>query len=378
MCTSPQNYTGLTVGAHTFSVRAIDESAQVDASPATYSWTVQTDTPPDTAILTTPPAQTLATSATFTFSGTDDHSSPEDLTFQCKLDSGAFASCTSPQSYSELAVGAHTFSVRAVDESAQVDASPATYSWTVQTDTVAPNTAIVTKPSARTSATSATFTFSGTDDHSSPEELIFECSLDGGAFALCTSPQSYSGLAATRHSFSVRAKDEFANVDPSPGTYAWVVHKERIRNGGLNTYVGPSRGPQFWVKNGFAATDGRDASVKKEGSASLRISGGRGTSKTLTQTVSLSGVAGDRFAFSFWARGASIPSAGTCQAQVLLFDGATLKSTKSVSCRTGTYARFQKRSLTFTAATTYTKAVIRFTYRKSSGKVWFDQVSLIR
>ena len=52
-------------------------------------------------------------------------------TFECKLDSAAFAPCSSPQSYSGLSVGNHTFQVRAVDNAGGVDPTPARYTWAV-------------------------------------------------------------------------------------------------------------------------------------------------------------------------------------------------------------------------------------------------------
>jgi Ca2+-binding RTX toxin-like protein len=41
-CVSPQNYIGLSVGNHTFDVRARDQANNVDATPATYTWEVIT------------------------------------------------------------------------------------------------------------------------------------------------------------------------------------------------------------------------------------------------------------------------------------------------------------------------------------------------
>ncbi|MFN7929037.1 MAG: Ig domain-containing protein [Blastocatellia bacterium] len=47
------------------------------------------------------------------------------------MDSGNWTACTSPQSYSGLANGAHTFQVRAKNAAGNVDPTPAIYPWTV-------------------------------------------------------------------------------------------------------------------------------------------------------------------------------------------------------------------------------------------------------
>jgi parallel beta-helix repeat protein len=81
---------------------------------------------PDTAITSAPPANTTNTSARF------DFTTPESAaTFQCKLDGGAYAACTSPKNYTALAAGAHNFSVRAIDPADNIDETPATYAWTI-------------------------------------------------------------------------------------------------------------------------------------------------------------------------------------------------------------------------------------------------------
>src|SRR5207249_4019211 len=65
--------------------------------------------------------------------------------------------------------------------------------------------------------------FSGTDNVTDPADLLFECSLDGAPFALCTSPSPYAGLARTPHTFAVRAIDQADNPDPSPATRTWTI-----------------------------------------------------------------------------------------------------------------------------------------------------------
>jgi PKD repeat protein len=84
-------------------------------------------------------------------------------------------------------------------------------------DTTPPETFIDSGPPASTSSTSATFTF-----HAS-EPSTFTCDLDGAGFVPCTSPQSYSGLAATSHTFQVVATDAATISDPTPASATWTV-----------------------------------------------------------------------------------------------------------------------------------------------------------
>ena len=88
-------------------------------------------TPPDTVLDSTPAALVNSSAATFAFHSTEDGS-----TFQCSLDGGSAADCSSPLSLTGLAEGAHTLSVSATDAAGNADATPESYSWTV--DTVAP------------------------------------------------------------------------------------------------------------------------------------------------------------------------------------------------------------------------------------------------
>jgi uncharacterized repeat protein (TIGR02543 family) len=152
-----------------------------------------------------------------------------------------------------------------------------------------------------------------------------------------------------------------------------LVPQERVTNGGFESKISSG-----WKVVNFAPTDGRTTAIKKAGKASVKISGTAGKTKTLTQTIILSGSAGDTFTFSFWAKGASIPTAG-CRAQVTLYNDLNKPvTTKTVNCKTGTYATFQQKTAAIIATGTYTKVVIKFTYAKASGTVWFDGVSLMK
>jgi len=148
-------------------------------------------------------------------------------------------------------------------------------------------------------------------------------------------------------------------------------------NGGFNTYAGTSMVPQNWVAVNFAGTDGKNTVSKKEGTASVKISNTTAVTKTLTQSLTLSGSAGDEFWLSFWAKGVSIPATGVCRVQVLLYNGSTLKMAKTVNCTTGSYV-FTQRKMNFTSTSAYTKVIIRLTYAKATGAIFFDGLSVMQ
>ena len=209
-CTSPAGYSGLADGEHVFQVRAIDGVDNVDQTPASHTWTVDT-VAPDTSITDSPPSPTSDTSASFSFESNEAGS-----TFECQLDDGGFGACTSPAEYTGLGDGSHSFDVRAVDAAGNPDPSPATYSWSI--DTIAPDTLITDAPADPTNSADASFEFESTKVNST-----FECQLDGVGFSVCTSPQTYTGLADGEHTFEVRALDEVSTPDPTPASYSWTV-----------------------------------------------------------------------------------------------------------------------------------------------------------
>ncbi|WP_408890221.1 Ig-like domain-containing protein [Myxococcus faecalis] len=209
-CTSPTSYTGLAQGSHTFQVRARDAAGNVDPTPASRTWVVDT-VAPDTTIVSGPSGLTNSASATFDF-----NSNELAVTYQCSLDGAPFAACTDPVTFPGLSQGSHTLQVRAVDAAGNLDATPASRTWTV--DTVAPDTSITSGPTGTTNSNSATFTFTSTE---SP--ALFECSLDGGTFAACTTPATFNNLSQGNHTLAVRARDSAGNVDGTPATRTWTV-----------------------------------------------------------------------------------------------------------------------------------------------------------
>ncbi len=175
-------------------------------------------TPPVTTIDSAPVDPTDQTDATITFHGTDagTGSAPSSgiSYFQCRLDGGAWATCSSPKTYPGLSTGTHTVSVRAVDNNGNMELNPATTSWTFMDNNTAPVASIDVPPPNPSYLTSASIAFSATDNSGPGEDGIdhFECQLDGGGFTRCASPATYSGLSVGAHSFEVYAVDRGLNV----------------------------------------------------------------------------------------------------------------------------------------------------------------------
>lgn len=208
-CSSPKSYSSLAQGNHTFSVAASNKSG-TDTSPATATWKVDTVAPPAPSITGAPAATGNNTSATFAFSDAEPG-----VSWKCTLDGSALASCTNPVTYSGLAEGSHTFTVRAVDAVGNTSA-PDTSTWAI--DTTAPAAPTITsQPPANTTDTAATFTFT----HPEPG-VAFLCTLDGAQPSACTSPASFSGLAPGSHAFSVAAADNAGNKSAA-ASVSWVV-----------------------------------------------------------------------------------------------------------------------------------------------------------
>ena len=104
--------------------------------------------------------------------------------------------------------------------------------WSVQiTTNDPPNTSITSGPLLASTSRNASFSFTGTDDATAPASLLFECRLDGAAFAPCTSSQSYSSLPLGAHTFQVRAKDALGQLDPTPASRTWGVYKPGFGQG---------------------------------------------------------------------------------------------------------------------------------------------------
>ena len=214
----PASYTtaALPEGDHTIAVRAKDFNGNVDATPATWAWTVDL-TPPNTSITSGPPNPTDVSAGAFVFASTEANS-----TFECQIDGAAYATCaanyTAP---TDLTEGVHTLYVVATDPAGNTDATPAAYTWLL--DLTAPDTTIATYPPNPSNRSTAEFTF--TNSESGEEVVTYECRLDSttAAFSACPADYTINDLSDGAHTLDVRAKDAAGNVDPTPAHYEWDV-----------------------------------------------------------------------------------------------------------------------------------------------------------
>jgi hypothetical protein len=196
-------------GPVTITARALDAVRNAGTS----SVTVIVANPPETTIPSGPTGPTTATAASFELSSNEAGS-----TFECRVDGAAFTACTAPAT-ATVGDGQHVFEARAIDPAGNVDPTPASWTWTV--DTTPPETRIDSGPSGTTKSTSASLTFSATETGST-----FECRLDTATFAPCSSPQAYSDLAGGTHMFEVRATDALGNVDQTPAVRTWTISND--------------------------------------------------------------------------------------------------------------------------------------------------------
>ena len=115
------DYTGIGEGQHVFRLTALD--GWNNTTTLLKVFTVDLTNPAPPTLTATPPA-TSGPSVSFSFSDSESG-----LTHLCTLDS-VETSCVSPQAYSGLTEGTHTFSVKSVDGAGNIS-DPASYTWTV-------------------------------------------------------------------------------------------------------------------------------------------------------------------------------------------------------------------------------------------------------
>jgi hypothetical protein len=236
VCTSPKAYTGLTAASHTFSVRATDAAGNTDASPATKTWTVQSaSTPPPTdhqpvaAYTDTPTAPSTGQAVTFDASSATCVDAPCSYTWQDDGTDGPGGrqwplGSGRTMAFTFQGAGVKNVRVNVTD----VDGDMATTMKAINVaaagstpppaDTTAPNTTITSGPTGTTTDNTPTFAFTASESAST-----FQCQLDSGAWAACTSPWTTKALTDGMHGIAVRATDAAGNTDATAATQSFSV-----------------------------------------------------------------------------------------------------------------------------------------------------------
>ncbi len=208
-CVSPVTFAKLAEGAHSFLVRAVDAAQNIESSPNSLSWEVDTLFPV-TQIIQKPLSLGNAVEAKFKFK------SNEKVRYQCKFDSDKWSDCTDAPHYKNISEGLHNLEVKSTDKAGNLEKEAVKYQWIV--DLTPPDTTVFGMPAVLTNKNEAFFEFRGSETAS-----LFECKLDAGSWEKCETGKNYKKLADGKHVFAVRAKDSAGNIDKTPSDYAWIV-----------------------------------------------------------------------------------------------------------------------------------------------------------
>jgi|GEM_PF-5629030 len=214
-------FTGLSNGPHVFEVRSLRSDGAVDETPALYGWTID-PTVPDTFITSGPDTLTSSTTATFTFAASVEIVG----VYWCALTVGEaqptesdWAECDATTTFEGVTNGQHTLWVYAVTLAGVADPTPATWTFTVDSDQ--PETVITAGPDLHTTADEAAFTYEDPNDSSID---IFVCRLDGADWFACAGgTATFEGLADGQHVFEVYAINALDVADLTPARWTWTV-----------------------------------------------------------------------------------------------------------------------------------------------------------
>src|SRR5918994_2220517 len=208
---------------------------------------------------------TTSNSMKFSFSGTDKEGRTINQ-FECSVDGKPFVTCVSTNTVNVID-GTHTFSVRSEDNAGNKDSTPASYTWTANTETsntqidsASDGNKMIVANNSNTRSNSMTFAFSGTDNVGA-KIYRFECSMNGAPFVTCISTNTVNVIDGT-HTFSVRSEDNAGNKDSTPAYFTWTANTETSNtqidsasDGNNNTISNNGNSESTSIKFAFSGTD---------------------------------------------------------------------------------------------------------------------------
>jgi len=167
-----------------------------------------THVPPETRFTFGPAdGAEVAAYGQFGFAGVDDVAPPSELTYECQIDYGDWRACESPLGRAAIEDGWHTISVRALDEMLNVDPTPATRHWRIDTQEPSRPKVVVTR---RPGGSRMELGISATDRGTEPWRIRFRCKVDAKPFHACSSRYRLR-LRSGRHVLRFNALDPAGN-----------------------------------------------------------------------------------------------------------------------------------------------------------------------
>lgn len=262
--TTEKTYTNLPSGKYTMHVRAKDEDGNVDPKHARWSFTiVGNEEFPETNITDGPEGTVTETSVTFNWTGSDNNTSPNNLSYSYFLEGkeAGYSSFSSKmtQTYTNLPLGNYTFRVKAKDKDGYEDPTPAARSFTIKKPGGEPETTITGGPSGVLDQTnSAAFTWTGEDDKTPVSGLTYAYRLSGyetnySAFSSKTSA-SYNNLTRGAYTFYVKAKDGDGLEDPTPAKRSFSIDFTPVVNDTTPPETSITDGPSGTIAAGQQVT----------------------------------------------------------------------------------------------------------------------------
>jgi hypothetical protein len=303
---SPATAIDLTLaeGSHVFRVRARDLVGRIsEVATRAFSYDV---TPPNAQITAGPPIDGWigATSAQFTWTGTDNVAPADSLLFSYMLDQApwsAYAKTTSA-SFASLAEGPHTFMVKAKDLAGLEDTTPDTLSFAV--DTVPPETEIVSGPpeGGTIDTSGVTVAWSGSDDRTPGTQIVFASRLDAGDYSPFSpdTVRTFVDLGDGPHSISVKARDLALNEDATPAQRSFIVDRSAPE---IVFTAGPPDG-HFQTETSVAfCWNGTDQYTPQSAiQYAYRLDGGARSAWSTDSCATLSSLPEGSHLFEAWAR----------------------------------------------------------------------------
>lgn len=206
--------TGLIDGSYFLKIRAKDSLGN-QSEVTSQVWQIDT-VAPTLSFSKQPNTFTNVTQQSIEFSAAHPDGGPIDV--KCKVNSGAFAACSSPLIVNSSADGLQTVQVTATDQAGNTASQ--NIQWTL--DRVKPTISFTATPGSRSALQSFRFEFNAADSSSGTGSV--QCSFNNAAFTVCNSLShhlvNWSGQGPM--SFAVRAFDGAGNAS-NDVIHNWVV-----------------------------------------------------------------------------------------------------------------------------------------------------------